>query len=404
MRLKPLALLLFVLAVPDAQAATVETFVTPDSGFEALRDFISSAGHSLIIATYTFSSPEIMDLVLERAAASVEVEVMVEKSPAGGMPEAQLAVLCRLAEGNVSVMLYDGQLRYMHAKYMITGDSVLVTSENLGTTGFSPEGDYGNRGWGAVVHDQEVSRQLMSIYELDRAASVPFECSQHNLTLSRWDPAGAYVPVQDLGRQAFHGQHVEVLASPDSLAGLLGMIDSANSSIDVQQFYVYPHWGSVKYDTTESAPSPMLEALIEKARAGVRVRLLLDSTYYNMDEETGVNRQTIEYLNSLAGEEGIPIHARAIDLDGHGLAKVHNKGMVIDGRVALVSSINWNENSVLRNREVGIVITGEAAEHYSQAFALDWGDGQEDYGLGFVPAMASLAALIIAVVYLGRRG
>ena len=159
------------------------------------------------------------------------------------------------------------------------------------------------------------------------------------------------------------------------------------------------------------------------ARSGVSVRLLLDSTYYNMDEEKSVsNYHTIMYVNGIAEKEGIPIEAGAIDLDEKGLAKMHNKGMIIDDSVVLVSSINWNENSVMRNREVGLLISGEAAGYYAAVFESDWrgaikigGEGSrsmvsgsalqdaEGYGLGFFPAMASLAVLVITVIYFGAR-
>ena len=206
------------------------------------------------------------------------------------------------------------------------------------------------------------------------------------------------------GKESFKDQGVGLIVSPESLDGLLVLIESANSSVMVQQYYAYQHWGSVKYDTVDSAPNPLLEALIERARHGIVVRILLDSTYFNMDEDKGVsNLHTIEYINAIAGREGIPIEAKAIDLDSKGLEKAHNKGMVIDGKKALVSSINWNENSVMNNREVGVVISGDAAGYYARAFENDWSEGGRDFGLGFFPAMASLALLVMVVLYFGRR-
>jgi phosphatidylserine/phosphatidylglycerophosphate/cardiolipin synthase-like enzyme len=397
-------LLIVACLIPQVQAvhaADVEAFVSPDSSFPALHDFITETRESLTISTYTFSSNDIMDLILEKHGQGVHVEVLIEKSPAGGMSQSQEAVLCNLVLNNITVMLYDGMARYMHAKYLIRDNAaVLVTSENLGTSGFSPDRDYGNRGWGAVVHDPGISEELLEIYSEDKETSIPFACETENHSLSEWDPAGAYKP--RFLRETFQNQEVRMIASPNSLGGMLDLIDSANSSIDVQQFYVYPHWGSVKYDTIETAPNPLIEALLDKARDGVRVRILLDSTYYNMDEDGGVNYLTLKYVNSLAANESIPIEAKAVDLDEHGFAKVHNKGMIIDGGVALVSSINWNENSVMRNREIGLVISGEAAGYYARAFEQDWGEGGEEYGLGFLPAMASLAALITVIVYFSR--
>ena len=47
--------------------------------------------------------------------------------------------------------------------------------------------------------------------------------------------------------------------------------------------------------------------------------------------------------------------------------------MIVDNRSVLVSSINWNENSVTRNREVGIIVENpDVARYYAQVFFYDW--------------------------------
>jgi phosphatidylserine/phosphatidylglycerophosphate/cardiolipin synthase-like enzyme len=54
-------------------------------------------------------------------------------------------------------------------------------------------------------------------------------------------------------------------------------------------------------------------------------------------------------------------------------ANVHNKGMIVDNTSVLISSINWNENSVTRNREAGLIIENEEiALYYAEVFFYDW--------------------------------
>jgi len=185
MKLKFFTLLLIALAIPDAQATRVDTFVTPDSSFASLQDFIAESSDSLMIASYTFGSPDVMNLILEKHEEGVHVEVLVEKSPAGGMPDGDVRILGEFLDNDVTVLLYDGPLKYMHGKYIIRDhESVLVTSENFGYTGFFPGGDYGNRGWGASAHDGSIARGLEEIYEEDREDSVPFTCTSDNNTIS----------------------------------------------------------------------------------------------------------------------------------------------------------------------------------------------------------------------------
>jgi phosphatidylserine/phosphatidylglycerophosphate/cardiolipin synthase-like enzyme len=52
---------------------------------------------------------------------------------------------------------------------------------------------------------------------------------------------------------------------------------------------------------------------------------------------------------------------------------LHNKGMIIDNTTVLISSINWNEQSVRKNREAGVLIENkEIAKYYATVFFADW--------------------------------
>ena len=53
--------------------------------------------------------------------------------------------------------------------------------------------------------------------------------------------------------------------------------------------------------------------------------------------------------------------------------KLHNKGAIVDGESVLVSSINWGDSAMVRNREMGLIITStEVAEPYIQSWYADW--------------------------------
>jgi len=416
-----IVLALILLSPAVCSAASVETFISPDCSFSAAYDFIGGAEDSLHISSYTISSPELVELIKEKKAGGVAVEVLVEQAPAGGMSDRELYSLCDLSSAGIPVFLYDGDLRYMHAKYIIRDSkSSLVTSENLGPQGFHPDADYGNRGWGTIVHDSRISESLLETFGDDRDVSMAVSCGTEEFNLTPEAIPGAYGPVME--RKTFTGQKVSLLYSPDSLEEILDLIGSAEDYILVEQFYIYTHWGSPSGDTIESEPSPLVEALLDRAEEGVEIRVLLDSSYYNMDTNRSVsNYNTIAYLNG-ASLEGLPIEAAAIDLREKGLLKVHNKGMVIDGEKVLVSSINWNENSVRNNRELGLIIEGDAAGYFAAAFSRDWQGADRIYpngtstkvspgvwgetaldASGFWPAMLSLAALISVIIYFRRK-
>jgi phosphatidylserine/phosphatidylglycerophosphate/cardiolipin synthase-like enzyme len=52
---------------------------------------------------------------------------------------------------------------------------------------------------------------------------------------------------------------------------------------------------------------------------------------------------------------------------------VRNKGIIVDGKVVLVSSANWAGDGVLRNRDAGLIIhDAEIAAYYQAVFLDDW--------------------------------
>jgi phosphatidylserine/phosphatidylglycerophosphate/cardiolipin synthase-like enzyme len=70
------------------------------------------------------------------------------------------------------------------------------------------------------------------------------------------------------------------------------------------------------------------------------------------------------YVNDTARREGLDLQARIIKSSLAGLDKIHNKGVVVDGRRALVSSVNWSLNSPLNNREVSLLIDNQQIAGY----------------------------------------
>ena len=43
--------------------------------------------------------------------------------------------------------------------------------------------------------------------------------------------------------------------------------------------------------------------------------------------------------------------------------KLHNKGAIVDGESVLISSINWGDSAMVRNREMGLIITSTEVLH-----------------------------------------
>jgi phosphatidylserine/phosphatidylglycerophosphate/cardiolipin synthase-like enzyme len=112
--------------------------------------------------------------------------------------------------------------------------------------------------------------------------------------------------------------------------------------------------------------SPFVQRLVNKSAQGVDVKIILDYTP-DFEDTTALLNETKQYLE----EHGVEV--KFIVSDSSPFTTVHNKGMIIDNTTVLISSINWNEVSVRRNREAGVLIQNkDVAAYYATVFFSDW--------------------------------
>jgi phosphatidylserine/phosphatidylglycerophosphate/cardiolipin synthase-like enzyme len=162
----------------------------------------------------------------------------------------------------------------------------------------------------------------------------------------------------------FSGATVRPVISPDTSSQIIDLIQSAHTSIEIEQAYIT--------NETPLTLNPYLATAINASRRGVHVRVLLDSYWYNTEDEKD-NDEMAALISRIGTTEQIPLEGRCADLSASNLEKIHNKGVIVDGQRVLVSSINWNSNSPNFNREAGVIIdhTG-VARYFLTVFEDDW--------------------------------
>lgn len=135
----------------------------------------------------------------------------------------------------------------------------------------------------------------------------------------------------------------------------LEMIGRAKKTLDIEQFYIASKKGE--------ALEPVLEAIVQAARRGVRVRIVVDK---------GFTRKYTKPLDRLRAEQGI--EARLLDvpkLMGRGIQ--HAKFFVVDGEQAFLGSQNFDWRSLSHVREIGVRVKNrEVAGYFSRVFETDW--------------------------------
>lgn len=372
---------------------SITAFLSPDCAMNVIQEVLANATKNIRINIYEFYNIKLGEILIQAEALGVNVTLFVEGEPVGGLNASQLNFMNWLVNGGVDVRLHISneknpadRYRFNHAKYMIIDDtSVIVLTENWGYTGIPPAGHAGNRGWGAVIRNKTVAAHYSALFDADSNIcwhDVETLASAHNTTYNASMPMAGpgkrqAVIVPEFGSATIEGLfNITPIIAPDQTlkAGdpVLSMLENATASVLVEQFYIDTSW--------ENGPNPYLEAVIDAARRGCDVRVLLDASFYNTRAaDRNDNDDTVRYINTLARTENLTLTAKLVRPDGHTFTKIHAKGMVVDGSQTLISSINWNKNSITRNREVGVIIeNADFASYFTTSFESDWLDRVHD--------------------------
>jgi len=372
--------------VRSANETAARLLVLPDAP-DAVLEPLRAADRRLWLAAYTFTSRRVVKVLCAAQRRGVDVRVLVERQPIDGITTAEAERLDRLTSCGVAVQLIGGdRARYTfhHPKYAIADDRVIVLTENWKPSGI---GGRSNRGWGVVVHDPHVAAGLAETFETDASwrDTEPWSAvsQRRNVTRTGGAANGSYpaavTPV------SVSGVDVEVLLAPDNAEGrVVELLEGASRSIKVIQVGI------------GGRNQPFVRALIRAARRGVTVQLLLAEAWYVREQ----NREIADHLNGLAREADLPLRVRLVTPRGR-FGKIHAKGAIVDGEHVLVGSLNWNNNSARDNREVALLLHGEAVgAYYTTVFNADWNGGQWEVPLG-LPAIA--AGLSLGAGVFARR-
>jgi phosphatidylserine/phosphatidylglycerophosphate/cardiolipin synthase-like enzyme len=369
----------FSVARSDVSAA--RAFVLPDAP-EVPIDVLESAQERILLAGYSFASERAAHALKRAAERGVEVRVLVDDAPVGGISERQGRLLDDLTRAGVPVEVIGGdwaRYDFHHPKYAVVDDRALVMTENWKPSG---TGGRSSRGWGAVVEGEIVDR-LAAVFRADAdwRDTASWSTFRANRTFEEDETANESYPT-NFEPQNVTVESAQLLAAPDNAeSALIERLDEADESIDVVQASI------------GSRQQPFLQAAIRAAERGVDVRILLGGAWYSEED----NGALAEWLNGKAETENLSLEAKVAE-SGSRFEKIHAKGVIIDGEEVVVGSMNWNNNSARQNREVALVLNGEAAgNYYGNVFDADWTGGEGrglDTGIDTPLPMGVIAAVI----------
>ncbi len=380
-------------------APTARLLVAPDNTFASVASLFASARDSIHLEVYELKHPDLTRILAQRAAAGVEVSLLLEGGPTGGLDDAErwAAQQITAAGGEVRFMVNDGgqtsdRYAFLHAKFaIIDGQILLVSTENLSPESHPPDASdgetWGRRGYGLIVNDPSLVAAAEAIFQADNDPDHRDILSWRAGHPTYGAPPPDYVPPTSANLSGYTVHHPTPITLTDLTAAhlatapeaslspgpLLDLIDRAQAGdvIYAQQLYEHTFWGGAN-DNAASAPNARLQALIDAARRGAIVRLLLDS-YFDETADIRSNAATTTYVNQIADHEGLNIEVATGNPTGTGIhAKLHLLALGAE-RWVVLGSINGGEVSNKINREMMIAFQSvQAHAVLEQVFLDDW--------------------------------
>lgn len=390
------------------EPARLQVIVAPDHSYAALSALLAAAQRSIQFEGYTFDSVQLGDVLVGRIGAGVAVTLALESAPPGGVTDQQRWIVQQIAQAGGKVYYFRAdkttgaskRYAYQHGKFWVLDDRLaLIGSENPSPGAFpaddKSDGTYGRRGVYLATDAPSIVAGVQAYLAADIAPGRHGDVWAWNAadpTLGA--PPPDFLPSYGSGGSSYKVQQpqplqlqdvftFQLISAPeqpmrtrDSLLGLIAQVGRGDTLL-VEQLFEQTWWGAEASNVVDD-PNPRLEAYLAAARRGARVRVLLDS-YFDDVSSPRSNQRTVEYLNALAGVEGLDLQARRRNPTGQG---IHNKMILAEvgghGWV-IVGSLNGGEVSAKLNRELALKAASDAAYAYlAEVFWYDWGDTFQD--------------------------
>jgi phosphatidylserine/phosphatidylglycerophosphate/cardiolipin synthase-like enzyme len=367
---------------------TLVLHASPDAGWEQLSAFLAGVEKELVVGMYDFTSGHILKAVEDAMADGGRTLTLTLDHPAPNPSrdqtdeDTQTALTDELgdrfkgawaltnSDAKAPVWIYPNAY---HIKVAVREDDTFWLSSGNWNNSNQPEIDVTDvaaartiaaghdRDWHVIATSPALAATFRAFLRNDYEVAHTAETQAVATAALAAAVAMPEVPIAALaaGRQprsffpakTLKGTiRIQPLLTPDNYKeNVKPLIEAARTRFYMQTQYIHPSGreGDEEHDALIAA----VKALVD---GGVDVRLIT-SEFQNDD-----------WVEKVV-DAGIP--ASVLRRQN----KVHNKGIVVDSAVVMVSSQNWSADGTLRNRDAGLIIhNAEAAAYFESIFLHDW--------------------------------
>jgi len=289
--------------------------VEPDDGLEPVLRFIESAQNSLLVKQFTLTDESLIQAVIDRKKAGVDVRVMLNAARSGG-DRANDETFEQFQNAGIDVQWTNPKFYVTHEKSIVVDErAALVATFNMCLKYFTQTRDYG-----VIIDDPAHVAQIVEVFNAD-------------WNHEDWEPSVYRGLLWSNSNSRFH---------------MARFIDTATHRIDVQ----HPKF----------VDAVILDHLAAAVERGVKVHVLCGGRHGISEGDV---LDTFASLRTLR-RFGAKVHKQKN-------LRVHAKLLIVDDERALVGSMNIDRSAFDLRRELGITITEPAVVARLKAvFESDW--------------------------------
>jgi phosphatidylserine/phosphatidylglycerophosphate/cardiolipin synthase-like enzyme len=354
-------------------------YASPDSTYAVTKRLFEAAKRSIFIGIYDFSADYMKELLLQAMERGVKVSLMLDVDSSNEQQIlkdlAKFGAECVPAPSCASHFVH--YFASSHEKVVIIdGEIVMVQSGNYSVNSIPQNekdgGDakhfhFGNRDMGVALTSKPLADWFTKLLRSDMKLETDAEkAAAHKertastmpdtdlLIKAPSKPPASLFPSRAVKASA--AVKVTPVLTPDNYMDVVPeFLGSAKKSIYVEQQYIRQR-------------QPEIEQLLKQMSSKLDVRIIVAKPL-SRGAEFKRDIADIEALKDF----GFPVGKATRILNPDNFVHCHNKLVVVDEKQVLISSQNWSDFAVTKNREAGLIIDlPELAKYYADIFLADW--------------------------------
>ena len=362
-------------------------YSSPDSTYAVTKKFFDDATKSILIGIYDFTATYVSELLLQAMRRGVKVSLMLDLDNRNGETDLYQNLVDHGCDGvpspSCATQNDAAYFASSHEKVIVIDDEwVLVQSGNYSDNsiplnekdGGDPDHfNPGNRDMGVAVRSKDLATFFTTVLRSDMKLELSGAPAAEALSESMLGQAVEAVfeaappePPRDLfPSKPFNPKKavtVQPILSPDNyMLEIPKWLRTAKKSVYIEQQYIRGDQDKIGecmkaiVDARDSSPDLDIRIILAKPFPGKR-----------FDKEA----QKIKDLNKLYG---VKVGPQVRILSPKHFVHCHNKLIIVDDQAVLISSQNWSDAALVKNREAGLLLDyPDMAKHYSKIFESDW--------------------------------